>query len=175
MVQIMFPGNIDATPENELLLAVIQDILDVRLTADLREARGGVYSSSAAADIAKYPDSTYGVFISFGADPNRVDELTGASYAIVDDLQANGPTEEDMVKAHEKERRGREEALRTNEFWLSTLGDYAFDPSIDVTGEVEGFQARLDAITASDVQAAVQEYLPLDRYIQVVLYPESYE
>ncbi|MEZ4580485.1 MAG: hypothetical protein R3A10_02305 [Caldilineaceae bacterium] len=28
------------------------------------------------------------------------------------------------------------------------VGDYAFDPSIDVTGEVEGFQARLDAITA---------------------------
>ena len=175
VVQIMFPGNIDVTPENELLLAMVQDILDVRLTADLREERGGVYSSYAVADIAEYPDSTYGVFIGFGADPNRIDELTGATYAIVDDLQTTGPTDEDMVKAHEKERRGREEALRTNEFWLSTLGDYAFDPSTDVTDAIEGFQARLDAVTAADVQAAAQEYLPLDRYIQVVLYPESYE
>ena len=96
--------------------------------------------TAAVADIAEYPDSTYGVFIGFGADPNRVDELTGASYAIVDDLQSNGPTEEDMVKAHEKERRGREEALRTNEFWLSTLGDYAFDPSTDVTDAIWSVQ-----------------------------------
>ncbi|MEZ4609570.1 MAG: hypothetical protein R2838_04820 [Caldilineaceae bacterium] len=48
---------------------MIQDILDVRLTADLREARGGVYSSSAAADIAKYPDSTYGVFTASARTP----------------------------------------------------------------------------------------------------------
>lgn len=175
IVQIMFPGNIDATPENELLLAMLQDILDVRLTQDLREERGGVYSAYAVADIAEYPDSSYGIFVGFGADPNRIDELTEAVFAIVEDIQANGPSAEDMVKAHEKERRGREEALRTNAFWLSTLSEYGFDPAKDVTSDIEDFATRLDAVTAADIQAAAQEYMPLDRYIQVVLYPESYE
>ena len=35
------------------------------------------------------------------------------------------------------------------------------------------FEARVKSLTKEDIKAAAQRYLPLDNYVQLVLYPEA--
>ena len=74
-------------------------MLDILIREELREERGGVYSSGVAAFANKLPEPNYLGYVSFGAEPDRVDELVEAAFAEIEDLQADGPSEENLAKA----------------------------------------------------------------------------
>ena len=171
---LQFDGFIEPTPENEMRLQLLGRVLDIRLLNELREARSAAYATSAGGSLEAKPDETYSLFVWFGSDPQRVDELVEATFAEIDDLQANGPTADEMSKVKEQVRREHETELAENNFWLATLSDYASDPNEDLAGRVDP-QGLLDAVSAEDIQTAAQDYLLDDQYIKVILYPAAYE
>jgi zinc protease len=91
----------------------------------------------------------------------------------VDILRKQGPSETNLAKAKEQEKRTHEEQLRQNGYWLSLLNDYAFDPQTSDPGVALRTDAIIDKLTVKDIQAAAQEFLRDDRYVKVVLYPAS--
>ena len=155
-------------------LQLLGRVLDIRLLNELREARSAAYATSAGGSLETKPDETYSLFVWFGSDPQRVDELVEATFAEITDLQTNGPTADEMSKVKEQVRREHETELEENNFWLATLSDYASDPNEDLAGRVDP-QGLLDAVSAEDIQTAAQDYLLDDQYIKVVLYPAAYE
>lgn len=174
IVQLVFTGTMDPTPENQLRLALLERVLDILIREDLREERAGIYSAFIGSGVAEEPDQTYTVSIAFSADPERVDELVGAVFAQIEDLRNNGPSAENLVKIKEQESRDFEEALEDNGFWLGLLSEYAFDPEEDVLG-VLSYQDRIDAQSVEDIRQAAQELLSPDRFVRVVLYPKALE
>ena len=64
--------------------------------------------------------------------------------------------------------------MEDNSFWLTQLQDHLTTPGDD-GGDILRYEKALAAVTAEDVQQAAQTYLPRDRYVKVVLYPEKFD
>lgn len=172
IVQIVFSGPISPTIETKIELDAMAGVLDIMLREELREKRGGVYSSSAYAYTQELPRPGYFTVIAFATDPARVDELVDATFAQIDALQQNGPTEADVTKVKAQALSTLEEQLENNGFWLSSLKDYIFYASSDKI-DFEAQRAAAESLTAEKIQAAAQELLRSDRYIKIVLFPAS--
>jgi len=147
------------------------DVLKVRLREELREERGGVYSVSASGSTYYNPEPEYRVTVDFQCDPERVDELMEAMYEVIEELRA-GPIDASYVDAEkEKNRRGREESLRTNSFWRSAIVG-AWKNGEDPL-EILTWDARNDALTPEVVHAEAVKYLVLENVVEVRLLPEA--
>ena len=116
------------------------------------------------------PDPEYQVAIIFGSDPSRAEELAEEVRAEVEWLQAGGEQSYlDTVK--ELLRTSREEQLQENRFWLQQL-EAVIQRGESFT-EINRFDEWLEALTLEEVAAAARRYLPEDRYVRVVLFPED--
>ena len=169
---VVFAGDMDWSRQEALTLSVVGDVLQIRLRERVREQLGGTYSIGVNGSGSSHPDEEYLVSIIFGSDPDRTEELFGEVLDGIAWLQAGGE-QEDLDKVKEQLRTLREEALRENGFWLNQIRAAA--QRGEAFSEIVGFDERLDALTLEQVAAAAQLYLPSDRYVRVVLFPEEEE
>ena len=169
---VVFAGDMDWSRQEALTLAVVGDVLQIRLRERVREELGGTYSIGVNGGSSSVPDAEYLVSIIFGSDPARTEELFGEVLDEVEWLQAGGE-QEYLDKVKEQLRTLREEDLRENGFWLNQIRAAA--QRGEPFAEIVSFDERLDALTLEQVAAAAQLYLTGDRYVRVVLFPEAEE
>ncbi len=177
ITSMLFTGPAEDTLDTRLKLRMLATILDTLMREDLREERGGVYAYGASANTVPHPDSLFEVSVYFGSDPGRVDELVGALFALITGLHNDGPREDLLDAAQAQYVRQREEQLEQNSFWLNVIEYYATEEGVDLANlvDLEVAEGRAEAVTVADIKAAALEYLRVDRYIQVTLYPEDFE
>ena len=177
LTTILFTGSSEDSLDRRLHLRMLEMILDILMREELREELGGVYAFSASASMEPDPDSLYRVSLTFGSDPARVEELVDALFGLISDVQAEGPREDLLEKARAQIVRQREEQLEQNSYWLRVLEYWATEDDVDLTNfvDLEVVESRTDAVTVAEVQASAVDYLPLDRYILVSLYPEDFK
>ena len=169
---VVFAGDMDWSRQEALNLAVVGDVLQIRLRERVREELGGTYSIGVNGGSSSLPDAEYLVSIIFGSDPARAEELFGEVLDEVEWLQAGGE-QEYLDKVKEQLRTLREEDLRENGFWLNQIRAAA--QRGESFTEIGGFDQRLDALTLGQVAATAQLYLTGDRYVRVALFPEEEE
>ncbi|MYI22499.1 MAG: insulinase family protein, partial [Gammaproteobacteria bacterium] len=168
--RIVFAGDAEFSREEEMALAALADVLDIRLRELLREDLGGTYGVGVSSFLSTRPDEEYSVRISFGSAPERAEELAAVVFGEIDRIQLEGPDAETVEKVRETQRRNRETQLEQNRYWLGRLQrlhqlgvDYGYATSYEF---IEGW-------TADHVQEAALRYLRDDRFVKVVLYPEN--
>ncbi len=165
-----FAGEAEWAGSDAMALHVAGEMLATRLRERVREQLGGTYSISASGSASLLPDHEYRFQIVFGSDPARVDELLAEIEVELDWLRAGGEQSYlDTVK--EQLRTTREERLRDNGFWLGQIRSLAERGS--PLSSVNEFDATLEGITLTDIAEIAQRYLPVDRYVRVVLLPEE--
>ena len=172
--RIVFTGPISPTLENEVLLDVLENVLDIRVVDELRQTLGGTYSPQAATRWEMLPKPTYRAIVDFVSDPKRVEELTQAVFGVLEDLRTKGPSDADVHQAKEQARLAHQKALEENPFWLTQLENHLTTPGDDGR-DILSYEKVLAGISAEDIQQAAQTYLPTDRYVEVVLYPEKFD
>ncbi len=167
---IVFHGGFDYSSENTVELDAVGRILSTRLLEEIREERSGVYSIRASPSPAKYPEQEYKVYISYGTDPELLEELKQAVFKEINDFIQNGPSAEELSKAQEKMLRERELALRENRFWLNILSNtyYLKDGDFSEFGIYNDLVLKL---TPESLQKAFQEYFDFGNYVSVALKP----
>ena len=173
-VRMLFHGPFDYTQENRHRIRALADVLEIALREELREERGGVYNVGVGASTQDRPDDTYQFSISFTCDPARVDELTAAVLEEIEEVKEEGPAEGDVGKVQEQQRRERETSLEENAFWLGTL-DFYYSQEDEELLDVLAYPDLIRSLSAEEVEEAAERYLDLDRFVQVVLYPEDFE
>ncbi len=146
-------------------------ILEVRLRDLLREELGQTYGVGVDTGNLQ-PQRGYGtISVSFGSAPENQEKLTAAVLETVKTFREQGPTPEEVRKQQEQERRALQTAARENAYWLQsmqTVHILGWDPR-SVAHRLE----RTDTLTAENIHAAAQKYLPLDRYTVLTLKPEA--
>ena len=167
---LIYAGDALWTRKEALTATVAGEILGTRLRERVREELGGTYAIGVGASISFMPDSEYLLYILFGSDPARVEELT-AEVAVEVAWLRDGGEQSYLDSAKEQLRTSREEQLRENGFWLSQIRDATWRG--EPLGEINGFDELLEALTLEEVAAAARRYLLDDRYIQIVLLPEE--
>lgn len=144
-------------------------ILTDHLRETLRELLGGTYGASAffstQAPLPGYTTTS----IAFGCAPENVDKMVAATLAEVKKLRDQGPSDADLRKDQEVERRELEVALKQNATWSGSLlavHQYGWDPR-----RIAKRRERIDLLTTENLKESFRKYYPLDHYSVVTLLP----
>ncbi|MDO9335563.1 MAG: insulinase family protein [Caulobacter sp.] len=150
---------------------VLAEVLNLRLTAELREKQGATYSPNASANAsAVWTDWGY-VMASVEVPPALATGFFRDVDKIVADLRDTPPTEDEMTRAKKPylERLARNQ--KTNEFWAGQLGGAQTDSRrLDA---VRSQLAGVERVSAADVQAAAREFLAEGKAWRLVVVPKE--
>ncbi len=170
-VRLIYSGKFNWNYKNRFAIQSLCDILNIKLREVLREDKGGVYGVGVFPQVAKYPNPEYHIHIAFGCNPDRVDELITAVKEQINDMQNNLPTDSNMVKIKETDRRELEVNMKTNKYWVRQLVRtlvYNESPNIFLQKP-----AMIEALKPEDIRAAAKEYLNDKNFMEFILYPEN--
>ena len=168
-VAIVFHGDIDADDRDDRVrLDAMTGVLSKVLREELREDRGGVYGVGVRSSVDR-TDDRYQVSVTFGADPERVEELVAAVFEQVDEVKEGRALPEHLASYKEQQRRGRETNLQENRYWLGVLTEAARRGE-DAQDAID--EADLAAeVTMDDVADEARDRLDEDQYVRVTLLP----
>jgi zinc protease len=170
-VQVLFHGDESWTRDKDRDMSILGRVLSIRLREVLREDKGGVYGVGAGGSLARAPHPERGFSISFGCDPARVDELVGATFDEIAQVQRAGIGEDYLEKIKQTFTRERETQLRDNGFWvgwLTTAYTHRDDPTLVL--DPSKITARM---TSDNVKAAARRFLDKKQYYEPILLPAN--
>ena len=141
------------------------------LREKVREELGGTYGVSLNGSASRRPREEYTITIGFGADPARVEELVEVIFAEIERLKTEGPSEENMQKVTEAQRRSRETNLKENGYWLGQIE--AWDKLDGDYSRILDYEQFIDSVTPAMVQEMAGRVLDTENYVRVTLMPEE--
>lgn len=158
------PGERDPrSPAIELLLRLIDDGMSTRLYRRLADDSGMVYDCSALWE----PFLEVGALdLAAAMSPERLPDVAGACIAMVEELAADGPTEEELDKAKKRHRWSVLAALdHADELETLAGGAVLFDR----TRGLEAQAYRFDALTVDDLRNVARDVFARERlYVATV-------
>jgi zinc protease len=166
--RMAFTGPFEYTAQNRVGMRVMAQAFELRLRERMREDLGGTYSVNVNGGYAQIPEERYTVTVQFGSDPERAEELRGVVFEELRSLQADGPSQEDVDKVVEAERRSRETNLQSNPYWAFQL------TGAKASGQDPRFlldTSTFDAVSRESIQEDAQLYLNEARVVIVTLLP----
>jgi zinc protease len=172
-VRITFSGPIEWTPENNYLIRSISSVLDIKLREIIREDLSGTYGVSVSSNISLYPREEFRLNISFDCSPDRIGELTGSVFLVLDSLKTDGIDDIYITKVTETQLRSYEIQLKENGYWLRALQNYYFTGQDPLS--ILDYPEKVKSLTPEKIQQAAIKYLDMNNYVQVVLLPEKKE
>jgi zinc protease len=170
-VTIVFTGSFEWSQQNRYNFNAMLEALNIKLREVLREDKGGTYGVRASGSQSLYPRQEYSIRVSWGCNPDRVDELVNTALLQIDSLKMKPLDPIYIQKVSETQRRTHEVSLKQNGFWLSNLSYYYSnneDPQM-----ILNYPKLVDGLTANNIQEAARKYFDMKNYIKAVLYPEK--
>ena len=171
MVEFIFEGGAPATPENQMKLAALLEILNIEVIEKLREEMSSIYTGGFGGGMAKRPFERFNVGATIPTSPARVEEVSAAVLQLIRDAQAGKISPANLEKVKTNWNKQRATALENNGFWLSQLSN-AFinneDPELMLT-----YLDRVNALTVNDLAEIARSFLNLNQAKRVIRLPES--
>jgi zinc protease len=171
-VGIAFTGPFQYDPTHRVVIRALASIVQTRLRDLVREELGGTYSIGASASYTKVPQQRYEFRISWGCNPDRVEELINkAVMTDIQDIRTNGPTEKQVSDVKEQLLRDFETQIKQNSY-VATQIYFKYLYGEDLKGFFEMPEAY-KKLTPAAIQEAARTYLNLDNYVLGTLFPEK--
>lgn len=170
-VSLIFSGPFTWSRQNLYDMESLADYLRIKLREILREDVGGTYGVSVNNSTSKIPRQEYKFSVSFGCDPDRVQEMTNIIFTQLDSLKNNDPADKYLVKIKESQFRDFELRQKQNNFWVSILSSYD-QYQLDYVDIVKRYDL-VNQLSAGAIRNAAQTFLKNDNYVKIVLYPED--
>ena len=87
LVSISFPGEFEWDAWEVHKFSAMTEVLKIKLREIIREEMSGTYGVNVGQMLQKYPTENYLTTITFGCDPQRVDELVNGIFKQIDSLK----------------------------------------------------------------------------------------
>ena len=166
-------GPVNYDYETRMTMRAINHILELRYTETIREEQGGSYGVSVRHNVEEFPENQFKLSIVFDCDPANADKLKGIVYDEIEKLYTEGPKQEDLMKAREYFLKSREENLRENSYWLSSL-EHNYYHNENILAD-ENYEKIVKSLTAEDIKKAAKDYLENANLVELVMKPEQEE
>lgn len=156
--------------KTSVVLDAASYILDMIYTETLREEEGGTYGASANMSIQRIPEERALIQVYFNTNPEQSDRLRELAVKGLEDLAANGPTEEQLSMAIENFKKKLPESRISNAYWLGNLQNwYNYDgEDFDAL-----YEQAIDEISAEDIKSVLSSILAQNNFIEIVMGPEK--
>jgi zinc protease len=171
LISITFSGVAAYSEDEQLRLAALVEVLNIKLIDELREKLTLIYGGGMRGGLVRDPYAHFMLGMSLPCAPENVDKVVAAAFGEIQKIQDAGPQALDLAKVKQNWLTKHRQDLRENAYWLGTLQTaelYQTDPAV-----ILDFENRVAAITVDDLKAAAKRYLSRDNYVQVVLLPEK--
>lgn len=171
LIRVTWPSRDDSDPQEKQVLNMLERIVRLELTDELREKLGKAYAPGASSDPSPYFRG-YGTFaVSASVDVQDVPAVRAAIAATIAGLR-DKPVDADLMRrAREPMLESFDNALKTNQGWM-TLVDRAQTEADRIERHVH-VRERLSAVTAAQVRDAARKYLTPDHAVEVTALPEA--
>ena len=156
---------------NSICNSILQGVLDLRYTENIREKEGGTYGVGVSAGSSRIPYSEYSMTMQFDCDPARAEHLKTLIYAETEKLQKEAPTEEEMNKVISNMEKSREQSKNHNKYWMNAIYSY-YVTGIN-TADPKNYEDILSKITAKDIQKFAQKLFKGADVIDVIFTPKA--
>jgi zinc protease len=170
-VSLTFTGSADFSEAEQLRLAALLEVMNIRIIDVLREKLTLIYGGGMNGGLGNIPYGHYSINATLPTGPANAGKVIDAMFAEIERLKSEGPDAGELDKVKRNWIEGHRKALRENGYWLSHLQGAlteGTDPASILT-----FEKQIDALTADDIKAAARRYFDMQNYVQVVLYPEK--
>ena len=166
-VSIMYYGDADYSPKDDLTMQALGEVLTIKLIEELRENESGVYGISARGGMTKVPNGAYNFSIGFPCGPDNAEKLTASALKELQSIIDKGPDEKDIAKFKEGELADFRKDSKGNRYWLSNFTQsYINGKSPD---DILKFEEAVNAVTAKDIQNIAKKYLTKDKVIGMLM------
>ena len=172
-VIMVFQQEMPFSMESRRTINMLRETTDTRLREVLREDLGGTYGVSVRGSLSDTPYESAQFVISFGCDPDRVDELVASVWDTIRSIQTDGPSETHLANAREQSFRSWETGMKENSYWLSSL-EFYLSNDLDPGRILINPATVLEDVTKADIAEMARMVLREDEFVRVTLYPESY-
>ncbi|RFM28871.1 M16 family metallopeptidase [Deminuibacter soli] len=164
----------DEIPFNEdldLKTQALCDILNIKITEDLREKMGGIYGGSISGGVSKYPYSNYSLVLELPCGPENVTKLQQAFAAELDSIKTMGPEQKNLDKVKKTWIEKYKVQLKENGFWLGVIQSMYYQGND--AKRVFTYEQRVNAITIDDIKQTANLLFNNKNVIEGVLNPEK--
>lgn len=166
-VFVDYNGTCSFTPDDRLFGAAIRHCLELRYIESIREDEGGTYSIRVSYTVKKYPEPSFFLNVSFDTDPLKTDKLLSIVHAQLKYMAENGPAEADLQKAKEYFLKQRQEDMKENNWWNSTLTDYYFYGMNNLIA----YEEKVKALDTKSVHDYAGKVLTQGNSVEVIMRP----
>ncbi|MCL1850463.1 MAG: insulinase family protein [Bacteroidetes bacterium] len=156
--------------ENNLANSALNNIMNIKMTENIREKLGGTYGARFSLSPTKVPVEKINLTVSLGCQPERVNEMTTEIWRTIDEVIENGPTQLDLDKAKEQMIRFFEVGMKENNNWISWLKNY-YDQGVEIS-TLDEYKDKVNALTVERIKKAAQ-YMKHDENVRTILMPEA--
>ncbi len=170
-VSRVFSGKYEYSPENNIQLDALSEVLQIKLIEALREEESGVYGVGVSERLEKIPAGNYRISVTFGCAPENVDRLVLRTLEEVDKIKKRGADPKDIEKYVAERKRKREVDVKTNGFWLSFIDSRLFYE--EKLGDLLRQDEFLQKVTPDSTRIMAGKYFDRNNLIRVVLMPEK--
>jgi zinc protease len=168
---VLFNGEATFDAGSRYAIRSLGELLEMKLTENLREALGGTYSVSATGSLAKYPKPEYQFAIEFGSSPDKADLLWKTIQAVIDTVKQQGATAAELQKVREQQTRAQEVSLKENAYWIGNIAA-RLENGEDPRGLATYTKDYIEKLTSEQIRDAARRYLDMSRYAKFILLPE---
>jgi len=172
-VAIVFSGRFEGDEVHKLALQAMTDVLEARLFDAIRQELGGTYSITVDSRTQQVPRPQYTVRIDWTCDPARADALVRRAFEEIGVVKTTRLSASQTARLRDSLSRELERKSEDNGYLLDQLARrYENGGAADATATMHETD-RIAALTADAVQQAARAYLNTNRYVKIVLMPET--
>jgi predicted Zn-dependent peptidase len=137
----------------------------------LREDLGATYGVSAGYTLFMVGPAEGKIRIQYGCDPADAERLGREAFRILEELRADGPSEDELVTEKTLQLREVESSLEQNGFWLRSLESLwaRGRPLIEILDR----KARIEALTREGLHESLRSYFVAEPYTWVAWLPDE--
>ena len=155
------------TYKKGLTMALLQQLLEIRLTKVFREDRGATYTVDMEGSLSRLPVPETHLIVSFQTKPELLDELRPLIDQELRAVVRDGVDIDDFGKITEYMAKRLVQSEESNLYWEGLMRNYL------QYGELDPDRAAiLDSITPEDIRAALRELVEADNVLTVIMRPE---
>jgi zinc protease len=171
MIVVFYGGEAAYSEDLALRANALSEVLNIKVTEDLREKMGAIYGGGFNANVSKEPYERYAFQLYLPCGPENVDKLVAAANDEITAMKEKGPDEKDLVKVKTTWMEKHKVEEKENKYWQDKMERVMFwgrDKD-----RVLNYETYINKLTTKQLQETAKQLFSNNNQFTAILYPES--
>lgn len=170
-VYLNLTGKTEYSKENAMTMYIIGELLSKRFLQTIREEEGGSYGVNVGGNLELIPKPSFSLALTFDCNPDKQEKLMQIVWKEINDLKSKPVNANDLEDIKKALLKNREESLKTNTFWATTLYNYNLNEIPFSTDEE--YKNLISKINQKTIQQFSKHVLDSSSSVEVIMSPEG--